>query len=243
MRFIRLFLFVVLPLSGCTTLYPEYSDLIQDEITAKRELLARELAQRDPPARLMFGMMVAKARCDIFWQELEQQRTGGAIALANLQYATKTLPAVLQIGAINEKAVANIIYAVGTIAEFQKNNNELALLGIEKYRTALREKWDQKQRYYFDENLKFARDLEARPSPSGWSRLDSDEVNMRLYDYARLCTRPELLMTFDQVVTQARLAPDPNSPGKEQAPTTTRSIRRAPSDAPSRTLPGFRVVN
>lgn len=230
-------------LAGCGSLYPEYSDLIQQELTTKRDQLARELAQRDPPARLLFGMMVAKARCDIFWQELEQQRTGGAIALANLQYATKTLPAVMQIGTINEKAVANVIYAIGTLAEFQRNTNEMALLGIEKYRTALREKWDQKQRFYYDENLAFARKLEASGSSAGWSRLDTDEVNMRLYDYARLCTRPELLMTFDQVVTQSRVEPDPNSPGGDKPVTTTRSLRRPVPEGASRTLPGFRVVN
>ncbi|MEQ1712711.1 MAG: hypothetical protein ABL908_15100 [Hyphomicrobium sp.] len=246
MRFLLVPLFCLLALSGCGSLYPEYKPLIQQEITsADKETLVRELEARDPPSRLMFGMMVAKARCDSFWQELEQHRTAGDYAVANLQYIAKTISPVLA-GPFNEKAVANTIWAIGLGAELLKSKNEIALLSVDKYRSALREKIEDKQRDYYNRNKGYAEEL-LRLGPSHpWSRFEADDVNYRIYSYARLCTRPEILMTFDQIVALSRVTPDDDTAGSgpKSGQPGTRSKTRTGGGAPSRSneLPGFTIV-
>jgi hypothetical protein len=237
-------LFLVFSLCGCTTLYPEYTPEFQEEIVANRDRLIEELAQRDPPSRLMFGMMVAKVRCDAFWQDLEKYRTTGDILLANLQHLTSTIAPVLQAGpggGVNERTVATTIWAIGVASEFVSNQNDLAFLAIDKYRSALREKWDSKQRIYYSENKAYAEQIQAGAQRFGrdyiWPRLIADEVNFRIYEYARLCTRPELLMTFDQLLTDSRIVPNDTPP-----PGAVTSSRSFSAPRRSRDLPGFEVV-
>ena len=229
-------------LAACEGVYPEYTPIIQEEILANRDQLAGELARRDPSSRIMFGMMVAKVRCDEFWQELERYRTGTDIAVANLNYIAKTISPVLQsgvLGPINETTVANTIWAIGLVGEFAKNQNELAFLGLDKYRTALREKWDQKQRDYYGRNKAYAEEIyQTYGATENWPRHVADEANFRVYEYARLCTRPELLMTFDQLLTDSRVVPDTAATAGS---TTFRSAD--PGAASSTELPGFAVVN
>src|SRR5262245_9563316 len=237
MRSILLVTCLAMSLGGCSSLYPEYTPLIQDEIVANRDNLSRELAQRDPPARLMFGMMISKARCDVFWQELEQHRTVGDLALSNLQYIAKTIPPVLA-GPLNERAVANTIWAIGLGAELVKSKNEIALLAVDKYRNALREKTDAKQKIYYDANKAYAEELLARGPAQAWSRIEADEVNFRIYSYARLCTRPELMMTFEQLITQSRITteeppPPTSSLSRSRSATRGGGPSRSPTDLPT----------
>src|SRR4029450_5702774 len=132
MRSILLGTILAMSLGGCSSLYPEYTPLIQEEIVANKENLARELAQRDPPSRLMFGMLISKARCGVFWQELEQHRTVGDLALNNLQYIAKTIPPVLA-GPLNERAVANTIWAIGLGARRVRPRSESACVAGDRH--------------------------------------------------------------------------------------------------------------
>lgn len=158
------------------------------------EDLRRRLTSLPPKDMLLEGVTISNARCDQFFESIDNRRDNADFALGRLAALSTGLPQALEAASVSSQAVANVAAALGFATGWIKDSKELYL--FVEFKPAIYSKWQRARDQAKDQILKLV--TSGRDIPYSYAKD-------QLYEYTRLCMRHQLKAWLFEAANSGRL--------------------------------------